>query len=188
MTKCIQRQQETNCDIVNTWSNVIDSNTQKRIRSFSWINNGTIHHKLLTGKCYVDNSSTLIRKSLLEDIGLLSEDCPAFQEWDTHIRLSNIAVYQTIEESLIDYYVGAIDAISSNKQKDIKGYYFILSKFKKEWINKCPLHFCKYAAILYNCIKATEISEKDIYLCSFSTLTGVLKPFILVMAKIINRK
>lgn len=188
LEKCYKRQCDTHCDIVNTWSRVIDSMTFTEVRTFSWINNGMIHKKLLTGKCYVDNSSTLIRKKLLEDIGLLSEDCPAFQEWDTHILLSNIAKYQTVEELLIDYYVGSSDAISSNKHKEVKGYLFILTKFRYEWILKYPLHFCKYAAILKICIDTLDVNERYRYTKVFSNITGIFKPIIILLAKLITKK
>ena len=188
LEKCSKRQLDTNCDVVNTWSRVIDTTSMQQVRSFSWVNNGMIHKSLLTGKCYVDNSSTMIRKSFLTDIGLLAEDCPAFQEWDTHIRLSNIAVYQTIEEYLIDYFVGAADAISSSKRKDVKGYLFILTKFKKEWIRRCPLHFCKYAAILKTCIDTLDANERAAYEKEFSKLTGILKPVVLILANIITKR
>lgn len=188
LEKCNQRQKDTNCDVVNTWSRVIDTNTMQQVRSFSWVNNGSIHKCLLTGKCYVDNSSTMIRKKLLTDINLLAEDCPAFQEWDTHIRLSNTAIYQTVEEHLIDYFVGAADAISSSKRKDVKGYLFILSKFKKEWIKNSPLHFCKYAAILKTCMDTLDANERTAYEKYFSDLTGVLKPVVLILANIITKR
>lgn len=173
LNKCIKRQAATKCDIVNTWSWVIDINTKQKLRSFSWVNNGHIYHDLLIGKCYVDNSSTLIRKSLLLDIGLLDEGCPAFQEWDTHIRLSKIAKYTTIEKCLVNYITGGHDTISSNKTKDIKGYIFILSKFKNEWMNGGILQFVKYCAILRAKISLYDAENKKEFMQQYRCIPNI---------------
>lgn len=180
LQKCTDALGRFECDVVNTWSNIIDVNTNNRIGTFSWVNIGFIHEKLLTRKCYVDNSSTIIRKTLLQEIGLLSEDCPAFQEWDTHIRMSSFAKYYTIKEYLIDYYSGALDAISSSSIKDIKGYLYILTKFKKEWIQKRPLHFLKLLSILKNKIK--EIGAPYDYMRQYKVLVGNFKLIVDAMA------
>ena len=189
LDKCYQKQKDTNCDVVNTWSRVIDTNTMNQVSSFSWVNNGFIHNNLLTGKCYVDNSSTMIRKSLLLDIDLLSEDCPAFQEWDTHIRLSCVAEYSTILDYLVDYIVGGSDAISSSRIKDIKGYSYILSKYKKEWMGKAPLHFVKYCSILRAKIMLCSKCESKYYIKEYMNFIPVLmNPFVMVLSIIVKNK
>lgn len=146
--KVVEAINRENIDVCSTWSYVIDENTEERIGEFKWSGYGEVHNNLLAGKSYFDNSSTIIRRQLLVDIGLLDEDCPAFQEWDTHIRLSNIGRYYTIQEYLIDYYTGSKDSISASKTKDIKGYLFILQKYKKEWIKTSRMSFIKYCTIL----------------------------------------
>lgn len=144
----IDIQADQKADVCSSWSNVIEESTGEVIGAFKWSGYGNVHSALLEGKSYFDNSSTLIRRQLLLDIGLLDESCPAFQEWDTHIRLSNNAVYTTKQECLVDYYSGLADSISSSGKKDVKGYLFILNKFKKEWNNKHKFYYLKYCAIL----------------------------------------
>lgn len=148
LSKVIEAINREKVDFCSAWSYVIDENTGERIGEFKWSGYGNVHNNLLTGKSYFDNSSTIIRRQLLVDIGLLDEDCPAFQEWDTHIRLSNTGRYYTIQEYLIDYYSGSKDSISASKTKDIKGYLFILQKFKTEWIKSNKKSFLKYCTIL----------------------------------------
>lgn len=146
-------------DICSVWSNVIDDQTGDRVSAFKWSGFGDVYNQLLTGKSYFDNSSTVIRKQLLFEVGLLDELCPAFQEWDTHIRLSKVATYYTVEKRMVDYYIGAADAISSNSIKDIKGYLFILNKYKEEWIRYHRWSFLKYCSILRMKLIGTSVDN-----------------------------
>lgn len=188
LQKCADAIDANNIDVVTTWSNVIDSNTNTIIRYFKWVNNGIIYKGILSAQCYVDNSSTLIRKSKLEEIGLLSEDCPAFQEWDTHIRLSKIATYKTIEECLIDYYAGASDAISSDQIKDVKGYIYILKKYRNEWRNFSIFHYTKYVSLLRYKISLLSAEQQSKFEDAFKTIAGRFYPLIWVLSKIISIK
>ncbi len=188
LLKCADVIESNNIDVVTTWSNVIDSKTNKKINHFMWVNNGNIYNGLLSAKCYIDNSSTVIKKSKLEEIGLLSEDCPAFQEWDTHIRLSQIAIYKTIEECLIDYYAGAADAISSDQVKDVKGYVYILNKYKKEWISFSKYYFIKYASLLKYKISLLNAEQKALFKDSFNAIAEGYKPVINIFSKVFTIK
>ena len=120
-------------DIIQCFSNVIDIKTQKPKNTFSWISYGNIHDKLFYHQTYVDFNQAIIRTSKLIEIGGLDEDCPSMQEWDTHIRLSKIAKYTTIEEPLLDYFVGGKDAISTDTKREVNGRLFILRKYIDEW-------------------------------------------------------
>lgn len=148
LKKVIESIEKEKVDVCSCWSNVIDEKTEEKVGVFKWSGFGDVHNRLLTGKSYFDNSSTIIRRQLLIDIGLLDEECPAFQEWDTHIRLSQLGCYYTIQENLIDYYTGVANSISSSKDKDIRGYLFILNKYKKEWIKTSLWSYLKYCTIL----------------------------------------
>lgn len=120
-------------DVVSCFSNVIDIKTHKQIRTFEWVNEGDIHKRLFSWDSYVDFNQAIIRKKKLYEIGMLDEDCPSMQEWETHIRLSMVATYTTIHKHLLDYYVGAKDSISSNKQREVIGRMYVLNKHKREW-------------------------------------------------------
>jgi hypothetical protein len=142
----------------------------------------------MTGASYVDNSSAVIRKRCLEEIGYLDEDCPAFQEWDTHLRLSRTAQYYTIQEHLVRYYAGASDSISSDGKKDVKGYIFILGKFKEEWLRKRPFHFLKYSAILKNKMEKLQDEERILYINQYKKIVGINRPIAWLISKLLTIK
>ena len=122
---------------------------------------GFIEEKLFSGEVYVPNNQTLIRKSKIISIGLLDEDCPSMQEWDTHIRLASVqSQYITIPKILVDYFVGAKDAISTDMKREIKGRIYILDKHLKLW-NKYNNALNSYCAhIFYLSIKCPGIKNK----------------------------
>ncbi len=153
-------------DVCTCWSDVIDFETERSVGAFKWVCEGNIHEKLLEGKCYADNNSSLIRRSLLLEYPL-DEKVPAYQEWDTHIRISNRAKYVTCKELLVDYLKGGADAISSSNKKAILGYLYILSKYKEEWINKHPKAFEKYCSFLLRLVRK---EYNKTYMASFNEL------------------
>lgn len=120
-------------DVVQCFSKVINVETGETVGSFKWRNYGNIQNRLYTGDTYVDFNHAIIRKSKMLEIGGLDEECPSMQEWDTHLRLSKTARYFTVEKELVDYFVGAKDAISSDNRKAIRGRLFILEKHMNEW-------------------------------------------------------
>lgn len=132
MSEEIRKAQER-YDVFTCFSNVVHVQSGEKVGAFEWQCEGNIHDKLFTGECYVDYNGAVIRKKTLLEIGILDEDCPSMQEWDTHIRLSKVARYHTVPKVLIDYYVGGKDAISSDNKREIIGRLYILKKHQKEW-------------------------------------------------------
>lgn len=120
-------------DVLACCADIVDINTGKTGRIMNPNCYGNIHDDLFNGNCYVDFNQAVIRKSKIQEIGCLDEDCPSMQEWDTHIRLSRVANYNMINTSLIDYYMGGEDAISSNKKREVVGRLYILKKHIDEW-------------------------------------------------------
>lgn len=116
LEKLIARTSE-NVGVVSCWCNkisIIDGTT----KILKWGGDGSITKQLVQGVTYVGYDSALIRKQSLLDIGLLDENIKAYQEFDTHIRLSLIARYSCVPEALFDYYVGAVDTISTQSELD----------------------------------------------------------------------
>lgn len=139
MTKVVA----SDVDIIVCHAEVVNVDTGETITVFDHKCDGDISTKIFTGECYVPNNQSIIRKNKLEEIGLLDEDCPSFQEWDTHIRLSKVANYHTIDKVLVTYYVGGNDTISSNKKREVRGRLYIYKKFKKDW-------YCHFVAGIKN--------------------------------------
>ncbi|SFF18299.1 glycosyltransferase [Thermoflexibacter ruber] len=124
---------QSNADIVTCFSYVVDENG-KEIGKFEWVNKGNILEGLLNGNNYVDYNCALIKKELLLKIGLTDEYCPSFQEWDTHIRLSEFAQYSTVHRLLIKYYRRTSGTISSDDKRTVEGYLYILNKHRNKFL------------------------------------------------------
>jgi glycosyltransferase involved in cell wall biosynthesis len=88
----------------------------------------------------------LVRKKALEDIGLLDEGVPSYQEWDTSIRLSiNHKIYY-IHKPMFIYNIYDGDTISNDLTRDMKGFnYVILSNrelyYKYVGINAATVYY-----------------------------------------------
>ena len=150
-------------DVVQCFSKVINIETGETVGSFKWHNYGNIQNRLYTGDTYVDFNHAIIRRSKMLEIGGLDEECPSMQEWDTHLRLSKTARYFTVEKELVDYFVGAQDAISSDNRKAINGRLFILEKHRDEW-RKHMVGLCRFVYIFNSLIlnsQDTQFREKS---------------------------
>lgn len=169
-----------NVSVATCYLTIIDRATNKEVGKHIWNSNGNIHSKLLTGETYVDYNCALVKKELLHKIGLTDEDCPSFQEWDTHLRLSKIATYATVSEELALYYVNGADAISTDKKREVKGYLYILNKHKQDWL-KQKSAFINYGKAVLQLLQTINDKEfislktKELY----NTVTG-LKTFIIL--------
>lgn len=147
-------------DVVQCFSCIVDANTGEKIGEQNWESEGYIHKELFMvngaiWKTYVDFNQSIVRKSKIVEIGLLDEDCPSMQEWDTHLRLSKIARYTTIQESLLDYFVNGTDAISSDKNREVRGRMYILNKYISDWKKERKL-LCNYLLQIYMYIRCSK--------------------------------
>lgn len=77
----------------------------------------------------------LVRKSALEDIGLLDENVPAYQEWDTNIRLSLKHKYFYIHRPLAIYNIYAEGTISANVERNARGFQYVVIKNRDLFLN-----------------------------------------------------
>lgn len=173
-------------DVVQCFSRVINVETETVNAFFKWRNYGNIRDRLFTGETYVDFNHAIIRKSKMLEIDCLDEDCPSMQEWDTHLRLSKTAIYHTIEKVLVDYYVGAKDAISTDNKKAIKGRLYNLEKFKDDWVrHRTGLY--RFTFIYYKLISDNKDSQfKEESLRKLEELVPNLK-LVISIGYIINK-
>lgn len=125
----------------------------------------------LSGHCYrqilerggVMFSGLMTIKSLLEKIGYLDEKVPAFQEWDTGIRLAKVCDFAYTPLPLFIYHVGAPNTISASKKNAAVGYEMIVNKYKKEILRYCPSCMMQHYAAMLNRFSEANISEKVQY-------------------------
>lgn len=104
-------------------------------------------------------------KEILEKIAYLDEKIPAFQEWDTAIRLSKICRFSYTPLPLFIYHVGNRDAISSSARKAALGYEMIINKHRGEILKYCPKSiFGHYTALVERFNKANMPEKANFYL------------------------
>lgn len=175
---------QKNTDITTCFSTKMDRTANKEIGKFTWICNGNIHSQMLKGETYVDYNCAIIKKSKLFEIGLTDENCPSFQEWDTHLRLSKVSTYSTVEEELAYYYVNGSDTISSDKRREVNGYLYIFKKHKNDWLNckKAFLQFGFAVIKLLDEIKDTEFKRSKLREL-YNTVDGLKSAVILQKIK-----
>ena len=106
-----------------------------------WGGNGNIEKGLFSSEVYVNFDNCIFRKSRLYEIGLLSEDCPAYQELDTHIRLSRFCRYKSVPIVLMDYMWGGADTMSIQSNKNIAGYSYVMLHNCERWKKVEPESF-----------------------------------------------
>jgi len=102
-------------------------------RVLEWGGEGNIEYGLMTGANYVNFDDCLFRKSKLYEIGLLDEECPRYQEFDTHIRLSRVANYKWVKKVLMDYIWGSDEALSKGGTKNLDGRAYVVWHNQERW-------------------------------------------------------
>lgn len=160
LEKVYRKINDDNTDICGSFLSLIDT-SGNTIGAVTWKGYGYLHGDLIRGKTYFCNDSTLIRKQKLLDIGLLDEDCPSYQEWETHIRLSKISTYTTVEEKLVDYYRGGEDTISKNNSRAVKGFLYIINKNRKDFLFKYPLTLLRKSVWVYSMIQQEKNEGRE---------------------------
>lgn len=94
----------------------------------------------------------LVSKKALEKIDCLDEHVPAYQEWDTVIRLSKICQFVHIPKPLFVYCLHEGITISKDHTKDIEGYQYILDKYKKDILAIGGISvWCRHIYRQYHC-------------------------------------
>ena len=130
-------------DVVVCKALIWNTQTGKEQGRLDQIFSENMHADLLREKKYVAYDVTLIRKEKLIAIGLLDEHCPSMQEWDTHIRLSKVARYKAIDETLCEWYSGGEDAISTNRPRHVAGRLYIFKKHRWDFRRYAYNHFLR---------------------------------------------
>lgn len=97
--------------------------------------NGNVYKEMLMNSGPMLQGMICSKKALM-DIGLLDENVPAHQEWETAIRLSKNNKFVHINEPLFKWNWHDGETISKDTTRGIKGHAYIVEKFKLE-ILKC---------------------------------------------------
>lgn len=74
----------------------------------------------------------LVHRSKLKEIGMLDEQCPSYQEWDTAIRLARVGRFIHVEEPLFRWRWHEGETISKDSSRDFLGYQYVIEKHRAE--------------------------------------------------------
>lgn len=140
---------DENTDVVVCKALIRHSRTDKELGRLDQIHSSDYHRDLLREKCYVAYDVTLIRKEKLVSVGLLDEQCPSMQEWDTHIRLSKIANYKATDKVLCEWYSGGEDAISTSRPRHVAGRLYIYHKYRWDFRKHAYSHWLRMLSNLW---------------------------------------
>lgn len=86
-------------------------------------------------------------KKILNGIGMLAEDVPAAQEWDTAIRLSEIGYFIKIPYYSFIYHVNTGNSTFDSEKKNQKGHAYIFNKYKDRMIDIVIDEVMKYPSL-----------------------------------------
>ena len=81
----------------------------------------------------------ITKKENLLKIGLLDENVPSYQEWDTAIMLSKVCEFVFLDKPLFIYYLHDGETISKDKKRDIDGREYVCQKYKYEILEQYGL-------------------------------------------------
>ena len=130
--ECMMKYANSEYDVVTCDVNAVKIDDTEQKQMF-WGGEGYIERDLMTCKVYVNNNNSVIRKSKLFEMGLLDEKCRAYQEFDTHLRLSTICRYKKIEKVLLNWYIGGFDTITSKKKMNRNARCYVVWHNRKRW-------------------------------------------------------
>lgn len=124
---------------------VIHGNGIKRIESTN--KEILINIKHTEGHCYAQLltnpapmfPSMLVSKKALSDIDWLDENCHAYQEWDTAIRLAKCCEFIHIRTPLFVWVWHSGDTISKDIRRSVLGYNYIIDKHMQDIIKYCGI-------------------------------------------------
>ena len=148
----------------------------------------------LSGNAYrslLKSSSTmfqglLVKRKLLEKIGYLDEAIVSFQEWDTAIRLAEIAQFAFVDSPLFIYHLHNEDTISKDMIRDASGFAQIVKKHKEQILKNAGKEalYNHYKSI-YNRYNRISHSSRFLYRNKYKELDNIRLRFkrLLLFAK-----
>ncbi len=105
---------------------------------FKWVKSkeGKIHEELLWRNFI--NTQSLIRKDVLDAVGVFDENAPRFQDWDLFIRISGHYPFAYSHEALFEVYHSE-QSITADPRAQISGLLYILKKHCAEFSLHTPI-------------------------------------------------
>ncbi len=85
---------------------------------------------------FIDFITPLIRKSCFDKIGMMDENVPSYQEWDTFLRLAKHYEFEFVPEVLAVYYIHPHDRISRDALREAEGWQYVFDKHRAEMLSE----------------------------------------------------
>lgn len=119
---------------------------------------GYAYKKILRTSFCLYQALLTSKKNLL-DIGMLDENVPSYQEWDTAIRLAKRHEFIYLHKPLFIYHLHDGETISKDEHKSIDGLEYIYRKFQYEIAGELGISELtqRYRALMKMCIKYRDI-------------------------------
>lgn len=134
-------------------------------------------YKLILQDSFCNFESLLTSKKNLLKIGLLDENVPSFQEWDTAIKLAQTNKVVFIQKPLFVYHLHDGETISKNVKKDIDGREYICKKYQYEILRELGVRGLtrKYKQLMEKC---AEYKDKRFFMYFIKYILGRCHIFI----------
>ena len=115
---------------------------------------GYVYKELLENSFCLFQALLTSKENLL-CIGMLDENVPSYQEWDTAIRLAEKFEFVFLRRPMFIYHLHDEETISKDPKKDIDGLEYIYKKYQIEIIHQLGNSELtqKYKALMKKCIK-----------------------------------
>ncbi len=120
---------DDNIGLVYTGTHVIYADEGVDYPSISNIS-GDLSVKILWANCVGSTTTVMVRKSILEVVGLFDEKLPALQDYDLWIRICQVATVGVVPKELVDYYnYSNSGQVSSNTKKYEEAFAYLNNKY-----------------------------------------------------------
>ena len=131
------------------------NNRMGRKRLFKLRGKSGYVYKEILGDSFCLFQALLTSKKNLLDIGMLDENVPSYQEWDTGIRLAKRYKFIFLNKPLFIYHLHDGETISKNERKNIDGLEYLYRKFQYEIADQLSISELtqRYRALMKMCIK-----------------------------------
>lgn len=113
---------------------------------------GYVYKQILSNSFCLFPALLTSKKNLLA-IGMLDEDVPSFQEWDTAIRLAKEHEFAFIKKPLFIYHLHDGETISKGTKRNIDGWEYLYDKHQLDMIQQLGTENMaqKYKALFKKC-------------------------------------
>jgi glycosyltransferase involved in cell wall biosynthesis len=140
LAKQVKALQGTGCDpwtVVHTNAIWKETATGKHIQvQMPVVDGDDVYAQLLTRPAPLF-PGMLVSRIALRQIGYLDEKVPAYQEWDTAIRLAKHCRFIYVKEPLFVYNLHEGGMISKNRLHEVRAYQYVIDKFRDEIRGVC---------------------------------------------------